>query len=111
MFCNTPLKSFAGDLSSLTDGRYMFYDCSELTSFTSELPSLTKGGDMFRGCKLDAESLEYIADSINDVSSLTISGADAKVICIGYNCSAALADAAYDTITGKGWSCEMTYNA
>ena len=99
------LETFIGDLSSLTDGNCMFGNCTKLTSFTSDLSSLTSGGDMFNNCKLDAESLEYIADTLPTVT-------DSPLIAIGYNCSAADAQAAYDVITtGKGWSCIMTYNA
>ena len=81
----------------------MFGNCHKLTSFTSDLSSLTNGNNMFNGCKLDAESLECIADTLPTATSASIS--------IGYNCSAADAQAAYVTITGKGWTCRMTYNA
>ena len=112
MFENcTNLATFCGDLSSMTNGYHMFYLDTALTSFCGDLSSLTSAGGMFTDCKLDAESLEYIADTINDVRSLTSSTQVTKLINIGYNCSAADAQAAYDTITGKGWTCTMTYNA
>ena len=48
MFRGCPnLTTFASDLSSLTNGYYMFYDCDGLTSFTSDLSSLTQGTSMF----------------------------------------------------------------
>lgn len=104
MFANcSNLESFCGDLSSLTSGSYMFNSCNALTSFCGDLSSLTDGSAMFDGCKLDAESLECIADTLPTATGGTIK--------IGYNCAAADAQAAYDTITGKGWTCTMTYNA
>jgi hypothetical protein len=104
MFANcSELKSFAGDLSSLTNGNSMFMNCYALTSFTSDLSSLENGSSMFNGCKLDAESLECIAETLPTVSG--------SIIGIGYNCPAADAQAAYDTITAKGWQCTMSYMA
>jgi hypothetical protein len=100
---NTALISFCGDLSSLTNGYGMFLESTKLTSFCGDLSSLTNGSAMFSGCKLDAESLECIADTLPTVTT--------GAIDIGYNCSAADAQAAYDSITGKGWTCSMTYNA
>lgn len=82
----------------------MFNYCYNLESFNSDLSSLTDGTEMFIGCKLDAESLECIADTLPTVTG-------SHEMTIGYNCPAADAQAAYDTITGKGWSCSMTYNA
>lgn len=110
-YSSSALETFIGDLSSLTDGSGMFVDCTKLTTCITDLSSLTDGTDMFNGCKLDAESLDCIADTINDVRSLTASAQVTKQIKIGYNCSAADAQSAYDAITGKGWTCSMTYNA
>ena len=51
MFYNcSNLTTFTSDLSSLTNGSYMFYNCSNLTTFTSDLSSLTNGYNMFSGC-------------------------------------------------------------
>ena len=97
------LETFCGDLSSMTEGNSMFMGCSKLTSFTSDLSSMTNAGGMFSGCKLDAESLECIAET------LPTGTLGDSIITIGYNCSAALAQAAYDTITGKNWTCIMEY--
>lgn len=58
------LISFEGDLSSLVEGRYMFCN-SNLTTFSSNLASLTAANAMFSGCKLNVESVENIASSIN----------------------------------------------
>ena len=44
------LNSFSSDLSSLTDGWSMFYRCFELESFSSDLSSLTSGEQMFYSC-------------------------------------------------------------
>lgn len=107
----THLTTFCGDLSSLTNGYNMFYQDTALTSFCGDLSSLTDGNQMFLSCKLDAESLECIVDTINDVRSLTTSNEVTKHISIGYNCSAADAEAAKTAIEGKGWTCIMTYNA
>jgi hypothetical protein len=50
----------------------MFSGFYNLTSFTSELSSLRSAYNMFKGCKLDAASIENIANTINDVSNLTL---------------------------------------
>ena len=63
------LTTFTSDLSSLTNGIWMFHGCSNLTTFTSDLSSLTNGNSMFRGCKLNTKSLMYIAESINTVTN------------------------------------------
>ncbi len=47
MFYSSQLSQFSSDLSSLTDGFYMFSCCSNLTSFSSDLSSLTNGEKMF----------------------------------------------------------------
>lgn len=67
-YCSN-LTSFSSDLSSLTDGGSMFYKCSKLTSFSSDLSSLINGMNMFNGCKIDAESVMYIADTIKDITA------------------------------------------
>ena len=102
----TALTSFCGDLSSLKDGGYMFRGCTALTSFCGDLSSLKEGGHMFGICKLDAESLECIADTLPTVS-------DHPIIDIGYGslATAAAAQAAQSAIQAKGWTCTMTYNA
>ena len=64
------LTTFNSDLISLTDGSFMFSGCRNLTSFSSKLTSLKTGLSMFSSCKLDESSLIYIADYINDISSL-----------------------------------------
>lgn len=107
----TQLATFCGDLSSLTNGYHMFYSDTALTSFCGDLSGLTGGGGMFSYCKLDAESLECIADTINDVRSLTTSTQVTKLINISYNCSAADAQAAQTAIQAKGWTCTMEYKA
>ena len=89
----------------------MFYACPNLITFEGDLSSLTNGYEMFDGCKLNAESLDCIADTINDVRSLTTSTEVTKQIDICYNCSAADAQAAQAAIQAKGWTCTMTYRA
>ena len=44
------LTSFSSGLSNLTDGYDMFYKCTNLSSFSSDLSSLTDGYDMFSDC-------------------------------------------------------------
>ena len=51
MFYNcSNLTSFNSDLSSLWDGSQMFVYCSQLTTFNSDLSSLTDGAGMFYWC-------------------------------------------------------------
>ena len=65
MFNNcTALISFYSDLSSLTNGDNMFNYCRALTSFNSDLSSLTNGTDMFNWCS-------KLASFSSDLSSLT----------------------------------------
>ena len=58
------IRIFSSDLSSLTNGDFMFSFCSKLTAFSSDLSSLTNGSAMFDNCSnLTAFS--------SDLSSLT----------------------------------------
>lgn len=50
MYLNTALTSWTGNLSSLTNGEWMFRNCENLTSFNATLPSLTDGERMFQRC-------------------------------------------------------------
>lgn len=107
MFANcSKLESFCGDLSAMTEGEGMFMDCSNLTSFCGDLSSLTSCSGMFLNCKLDAESLECIADTLPTVTG-------SPTIGIGYGSLATAADAqaAQTAIQAKGWKCEIQYNA
>ena len=56
-------------LGDLANGDSMFTNCSALTSFNSDLSSLTLGREMFNRCKIDAESVMYIADTIKDITA------------------------------------------
>jgi hypothetical protein len=106
MFYASALASFTSDLSSLTDGGAMFHDCYNLTSFTSDLSNLTNGESMFKYCKLDTESVEIIADTINDVSGLSYNGNVTKRIDIGIANTTPNdeEDAAFKQMQDKGWS-------
>ena len=113
------LASFEADLSSLANGAYMFEYCSDLTSFKSNLKSLTNGYKMFLSCKLDTESVQLIADTINDVNSLTNSGSSDgevyKQINIGIANSTPNEQevAAFQQMAAKGWkviAAGKTYN-
>ena len=84
MFQNcTSLKSFSSDLPSLIDGQQMFEGCTNLSSFSGCLSSLTKANNMFSECKLDANSILYIIDSINDLAVLSKTG----ILTLGINVS------------------------
>ena len=63
-FYNKPIISFYNDLSSLADGKFMFYNCTALTSFGSDLSSLTNGYSMFDNCY-------NLTEFDSDLSSLT----------------------------------------
>ena len=106
----TNLTSFKLKLRNLFKGYSMFWECSNLTSFTSDLSSLTNGFYMFEGCKLDTASVQNIADTIKDVTSLAdepyISGAVYKQIDIGIGNSIPNDSEiiAFNTIASKGWT-------
>ena len=44
------LTSWTVDLPNLTTSTYMFYNCSNLTSFSGDLPNLTNATTMFANC-------------------------------------------------------------
>lgn len=72
MFSHSGITSFSEEncpLTSVKNGKDMFYKCSDLTSFTGKLNSLLTGHLMFCDCKLDSNSLNYIKSYINDISS------------------------------------------
>ena len=58
--------SFSGDLSNLTNGYSMFGNCFALTSFCGDLSGLEDAENMFDETKLNLESVECIADTINE---------------------------------------------
>ena len=109
MFFLCKLTSWNAELPNLTSGCAMFHYCDKLTSFISDLSSLTNGVDMFNGCILDTESVECIANTINDVNGLE-NGDDVydevyKQINIGIGNSEPNEReiAAFNTIASKGW--------
>lgn len=61
---NLNLTTFSSDLSSLTNGNCMFYECYNLTSFSSDLSKLTNSREMFYGCS-------QFTTFTSDLSSLT----------------------------------------
>ena len=68
MFCDCyNLTTFTSDLSSLTNGEWMFGECSNFTAFTSDLSSLTNGEHMFFSCS-------NLTNFTSDLSSLTNGG-------------------------------------
>lgn len=103
------LTSFNVDMPKLEDGRQMFYDCSSLTSFDADLSSLNNGAGMFYGCKLDTDSIQNIAEKINDVNDLVDEGSCGgitKFITIGIaNKKPNTRETkAFDEIVTKGWT-------
>lgn len=104
------LESFNSDLSSLTRGDGMFARCESLTSFNGNLPSLTNGWFMFENCKLDTASVQNIADTIKDVTSLTGSSSSEdevyKIIVIGIGNSEPNEQEkeAFNQMVSKGWT-------
>ena len=88
----------------------MFSYCSNLESFSSDLSSLTNGSNMFSKCKLDTVSVQNIADTIKNVSSLTDGSSSldevykAINIDIGNSTPNEQEKAAFNTIVSKGWS-------
>lgn len=105
MHCSS-LTSFGGDLGNLQYASRMFSGCTSLTSFSCELPSLELGDNMFYGCKLNLNSVQNIANTINtpaSIAQITI-GVDAS---LQNNADLATAIA---TIEGKNWSVTLQYN-
>ena len=49
-FAASSLESFEGNTSSLTNGRYMFQFCYDLTNVECDLSNLTNGVNMFSDC-------------------------------------------------------------
>lgn len=76
------LTSFIGDMPILTTARSMFLDCKNLTTYIGDLGSLRIGGNkysprhittgMFTNTNLTLDSVKIIADSINDLSVMTL---------------------------------------
>lgn len=66
------LTSWVADLSNLTNGDYMFKNCTGLTVFVGDLSSLTSAVGMFYGCALDEDSLEILSENLPKVSDGTI---------------------------------------
>lgn len=110
MFANcSKLTSFNVDLPKLEDGRQMFYDCSSLTSFDADLSSLNNGDYMFYGCKFDTESIQNIAEKINDVNDLENEGSCSGIwkgihIGIANKKPNTRESKAFDEMVTKGWT-------
>lgn len=110
MFANcSNLTSFDVDLPKLEDGRQMFCDCSSLTSFDADLSSLNNGDYMFYGCKFDTESIQNIAEKINDVNDLENEGSCSGIwkcihIGIANRKPNTRESKAFDEMATKGWT-------
>lgn len=86
----------------------MFYNCTNLTNLKINLSYLETGNQMFNGCKLNKESLEYIANNIrewpaDDPHPLGI---------VGYSCTEDEWAVIKKIFEDKGWSVdELNSNA
>ena len=106
MFYNChKLTSFSSDLSSLTNGSNMFYGCDNLTTFSSDLSNLTNGDSMFSYCKLNTASVQNIADTIN-----TPSNKGTIYIGIGNTAPNDQEKAAFNKIASKNWYVYVVVN-
>ena len=74
----------------------MFYG-TNLTSFSSDLSSLTNGDYMFAGCKLDTASVQHIADTINTYNGTIHIG-------IGNTTPNEQEITAFNKMVSKGWT-------
>jgi hypothetical protein len=116
MFDNcSNLTSFTSDLSSLSDGYYLFNRCSKLTSFNSNLSSLLRGNQMFYGCKLNSESLQNIANTINDLRLVTeVDKFDSTlgyiVLGISSDIPSDIKTSCGDLMVQKGWKVYFGYS-
>lgn len=63
------MTTFIGDLSSLTNGKRMFYGSIALTTFIGDLSSLENGEGMFVYTQLTVESVEIIADTLPEITN------------------------------------------
>lgn len=113
-YCDN-LTTFVSNLRSLTNGFKMFYNCSNLTTFNSNLRRLTNGNYMFYNCNLDTTSVQNIANTIKDVSSLgdecDCSGVWKTIhIGIGNSSPNTEEDAAFRLIAKKGWTVYVNAN-
>jgi hypothetical protein len=83
----------------------MFDYCSGLTSFSSDLSSLTNGSWMFGNCKLDTASVQHIADTINTPQTKAL-----IYIGIGNSTPNSQEEAAFNTIASKNWTVYVHVN-
>ena len=116
IFENCKIKTFNSDIHNVANGHYMFYNCKNLTSFSSNLSNLTNGYYMFQHCKLDTPSVQNIADTIKDVTSLTndssvINGVYKEIyIGIGNTTPNEQEAAAFNKMVSKGWTVYVEVN-
>lgn len=101
------LISFEGDTPAMTNSYGMFTNCYKLESFKGRLDSLVQGHGMFDNCKLNIESVQCVADTINNLSN---DAAEHK-ITLGMNASlrddeelSLLRQEAINKLLAKGWT-------
>ena len=105
------LTSFNSDLSSMTTGSYMFGSCTNLSSFNSDLSSMTTGSNMFNGCKLNLESVQNIANTINDLTAVNKTGSIyiSMDTTLKSDDTTAPVNEALAAIRAKGWTVSENY--
>jgi hypothetical protein len=66
MFMDCPLlyRVYGNTTLMVNDGNQMFYRCPKLSTVEVTFPRLTNGTQMFLGCKLNAESVGRILNSL-----------------------------------------------
>lgn len=106
------LTTFITDLPNLAWGERMFLNESALTTFRGNLGSLGSAENMFSGCKLDANSVMYIADGIKDWKELGDTETRSITIDVDSTLTSDATVASYLTeIAGKGWTVASNHTA
>lgn len=117
------LGRFVSRTPSLVNGREMFRDTG-LTSWVGDLTGLTNGYKMFYNCQLDLESVERLGTMIRDVSEENKTRQQDKDsdfyttihLCLGYDVTAVSDDekqrtfAALNRMKEKGWTVAVYNN-
>ena len=105
------LTTFITDLPNLTYGGGMFLEETALTTFRGNLGSLEGASGMFYGCKLDADSVMYIADGIKDWGA-TPEAAHNITIDVDSTLTSDAEIAGYFTeLAQKGWTVASNHTA
>jgi hypothetical protein len=96
MFNSSGIVLFNQELNSLSNGKFMFYNCTALTDFSSDMNSLKGTSEssavscMFRGCtnlktfKGELKNLGYGSQMFYDCASLVNFTSDLSSLKNGY---------------------------